>query len=222
MAEAVFTGANALLYVPALSPHPTLTLLSHIGDMHARTLHVSVKFLLSPVACDCRQRYKMPRKQGGIGRTGGKHKQPAKYNIHREEKGNGTLSGPLFSSVQEETTHAAENMAPNQSSVEELSQVLSGCAVDGTSEHALPEPPACVPDAPSAFTSPPESPPPTSAATPAPATAPAACAEVQLFLHLPKKEAMLGMREAMFCACEIEEAQAAIDRIDRGIDGPEP
>ena len=97
MAEAVPTGANALPYVPALSPHPTLTLLSHIGDMHARTLHVCVKVLLSPVACVCRQRYIMPRKQGGIGRTGHKHKKPAKYTLHRELKVSDCLEGPLRS-----------------------------------------------------------------------------------------------------------------------------
>ena len=28
----------------------------------------------------------MPRKQGGHGRTGSKHKKPAKFDVHRKEK----------------------------------------------------------------------------------------------------------------------------------------
>ena len=128
MAEAVSSGANALPNVPAPSLHPTLTLLSHLGDMHARTLHVCVKVLLSPVACVCRPRYNMPRKQGGIGRTGSKHKKATKFDIHRKPKQDQGPDGPFFTSELPDTTNAKENVA-DQSGVDNLTNLVSDCAV---------------------------------------------------------------------------------------------
>ena len=47
----------------------------------------------------------MPRKQGGIGRTGGKHKKPSTHDLHRQPKAEIDRSG----AGGPDTSHAAES-----------------------------------------------------------------------------------------------------------------
>ena len=77
--------------------------------MHLGMLHVCVQLLLADVQPACLQRYIMPRKTGGIGRTGSKHKKAANFDVHRQVKG---ADGPLTSA-----TPATAN-PPEQSALE--------------------------------------------------------------------------------------------------------
>ena len=56
-------------------------------NLHLSILHVCILLLLADQhlpACRCSR---MPRFNGGIGRTGKKHKKVPKFDVHRQEKG---------------------------------------------------------------------------------------------------------------------------------------
>ena len=81
-------------------------------NLHLSILHACILLLLADQhlpACRCSR---MPRFNGGIGRTGKKHKKVPKFNVHRQEKGDcgpktldapATADPPVQSAVEDDS-----------------------------------------------------------------------------------------------------------------------